>query len=105
VCPARGPAGVAVLATVGFLRVASLLVAVVLTAGVLWLAGEEHRRNCLASGHTSCSVVPWDNGRSVEQPISQRRGRLTPTGCELLEGLNDQAVSEDEVKPLPPECR
>lgn len=40
--------------------VAPLLV--VLTLAVLWMAGEQHRGNCIRQQRDHCSVLPWDNG-------------------------------------------
>jgi hypothetical protein len=85
-------------------KIAALLVATALAFGVLWLAGEQHRENCVAAGNTGCSVLPWDDGDGRKQGVSEG-GRLTPYGCELRELLNDQAVTEEQVTPLPPECR
>jgi hypothetical protein len=86
------------------MRAATLLVAIVLAAGVLWLAGEEHRKNCLSSGRTSCSVLPWDSGRAASSPKA-KRGTLTPAGCQQLLLRNLTATSTDQIEPRPPECR
>jgi hypothetical protein len=42
---------------------AALAVAIVGVLAVLWLAGEQHRKNCEDAGKVSCSVLPWDNGK------------------------------------------
>jgi hypothetical protein len=56
----RSPSDAArTLATVKF---AGLLVAHVVAVGVLWLAGEQHRKNCQDAGRSSCSALPWDSG-------------------------------------------
>jgi hypothetical protein len=78
------------------IRAAALIVGVVLAAGVLWLAGEQHRKNCIADGRVSCSVVPWDAGEVEEAP------KLTQRGCALLR--REALLSEYEVE-IPPECR
>jgi hypothetical protein len=59
------------------MRLAALLVAVVLAAGVLWLAGEQHRKNCIGSGHGGCSVLPWDNGNPSRQSSPTASGPRT----------------------------
>jgi hypothetical protein len=63
-------------------RLAALLVAAVLAVGVLWLAGEQHRENCIRSGQSSCSVLPWDNG---ERPSVEAPTRLSRQDCLLLQ--------------------
>lgn len=40
-------------------------VTLALTAAVLWLAGEQHRENCIRQDRTSCSVLPWDSGKAA----------------------------------------
>jgi hypothetical protein len=85
------------------MKVAALLVAVVLAGGVLWLAGEEHRRNCIASGRVECSVLPWDAGERPSE--SSRRGTLTEQGCQQLLIDNALALTEEEQQEIPPECR
>jgi hypothetical protein len=85
------------------MRVAILLVTAVLAVGVLWLAGEEHRRNCIASGNSECSVLPWDNGQAPS--VSESGGRLTPRGCQQLRRDNLLALTEGQKTPLPPECQ
>jgi hypothetical protein len=68
------------------MRLATLLVAAVLAAGVLWLAGEEHRRNCVSSGRTSCSVLPWDNGQraaAVTTTPDPPEKHITRRACEF----------------------
>jgi hypothetical protein len=72
------------------IRVAALIVGVALAVGILWLAGEQHRENCIRSGAYGCGVLPWDNGE---------RARLNELGC-LQE--RRAGVSEDD---LPSECR
>lgn len=68
--------------------VANLLLGALLTVAivaVLWLAGEQHRANCLRAGNTSCTVLPWNHGApravSAPAPIScinaDRVGRAT----------------------------
>lgn len=84
------------------MRAASLFVAIVLAAGVLWLAGEEHRKNCLSSGRNSCSVLPWDGGST---PAAGKPDTLTPRGCLTLTLRNAGAESTSQMRPVPPECR
>jgi hypothetical protein len=80
-------------------RVVVASVLVVLAAGVLWLAGEEHRRNCIASGHATCSVLPWVSGERVA------RGRLDARGCEQVRLINAYDGRDGDTVPTPPECR
>lgn len=47
-----------------FGRMRPFAVALVVAAPVAWLAGEEHRENCLRTDRSSCSVLPWDSGRA-----------------------------------------
>ena len=43
----------------------ALLLALGIAAGaLLWLAGEQHRENCLREGKVGCSVLPWDGGEA-----------------------------------------
>jgi hypothetical protein len=84
------------------MRAATLLVAIVLAAGVLWLAGEEHRKNCLSAGRASCSVLPWDGGST---PAAEEPAKLTRRGCILLQYGNALAKSTAEMRRVPPECR
>jgi hypothetical protein len=72
------------------LRVAALVVGVALAVGILWLAGEQHRENCIRDDRVSCSVLPWDNG---EQP------RLSERACRALLRAGAEPLT------LPPECR
>ena len=85
------------------MRVAIVLVTSVLAVSVLWLAGEEHRRNCIADGKDNCSVLPWENGATPPPPETSN-GRLTPRGCQELRVNNALALSEGDKTPLPPEC-
>jgi hypothetical protein len=82
-------------------KLVALLVGAVLAFGVVWLAGEQHRENCIRSGKAGCSVLPWDAGTSARQASS---GKLTREGCVMLRLANEQALTEDDVQPIPPEC-
>jgi O-methyltransferase involved in polyketide biosynthesis len=31
---------------------------------LLWLAGEQHRANCLIADRVACSVLPWQEGHA-----------------------------------------
>jgi hypothetical protein len=90
-------------------RIAMLLSIVGLALGVTWLAGEEHRRNCIAEGKRSCSVLPWDSGTSpstAESPTRRgNRPTLTQQGCINRTLENMAAETTDQIVPLPPECR
>lgn len=79
--------------------VAGLAVVVV---ALLWIGGELHRDNCIRSGNTGCSVVPWDSGSS---PPAVEQGNLTPRGCQELRIDNALALNTADRKPVPPECR
>lgn len=83
------------------MKVATLIVVSVLAVGVLWLAGEQHRRNCIASGNKGCSVLPWVAGDARKAAT----GTLTRQGCERLRLENAYAESTDQIRPVPPECR
>jgi hypothetical protein len=43
-------------------RATALTAAVVIALPVAWLAGEQHRDNCLSAGRDNCTVLPWDQG-------------------------------------------
>ena len=64
------------------MRLAALLVGSVLALSALWLAGEQHRANCINSGRSGCSVLPWDNG---ERPSVDAPSRLSRQECLLLQ--------------------
>ena len=54
---------------------------------VLWLAGEEHRKNCQTAGRTECSVLPWDAGKRIAatpDTPDPREKHMTRDACELL---------------------
>jgi hypothetical protein len=52
-----------------------------IAAPVAWLAGEEHRENCLSQQRTSCSVLPWDSGACVKNAADDGTFDLsTPAG-------------------------
>jgi hypothetical protein len=87
------------------MKVAALLVAGVLAIGVVWLAGEQHRENCLSSGKTGCSVLPWVAGNAASEEVVRPTGKLTPRGCIQLALRNAGATTTDQIQPRPPECR
>jgi len=51
-------------------------IAVVVSSALLWLAGEQHRENCIREGRTACSVLPWNNG---QQRVATPRQGPIPT--------------------------
>jgi hypothetical protein len=54
--------------------VRGVLVLLAVTAvAALWIAGEQHRQNCISQGRVSCSVLPWDAGEN--RPPPQQRPR------------------------------
>ena len=81
------------------MRIALISVLSVLAAGVIWLAGEQHRENCVSTGKAGCSVLPWDSG---DQP---RHGRLDDYGCEQLALMHTYDGVENDPDETPPECR
>jgi hypothetical protein len=48
---------------------------IVLTLGVFWAGGEQHRGNCIDRGRVSCSVLPWDNGNARSHKFDFKSGR------------------------------
>lgn len=65
-------------------RAAIIGAALTIAAPLAWLAGEQHRENCIRVGQTSCSVLPWDNGsreparaRSLEERLNRAAERLS----------------------------
>jgi hypothetical protein len=92
------------------MRIALVLAISVLAAGVLWLAGEQHQRNCISTGHSGCSVLPWDVGTTRRASTSTststtKRPTLTEQGCIDLAWSNVAATTTDQIQPIPPECR
>jgi hypothetical protein len=51
-----------------------LVLLAVTAVAALWIAGEQHRENCIAQGRVSCSVLPWDAGENPPPP-QQRPGK------------------------------
>lgn len=45
-------------------------IALIAAVAVLWLAGEQHRENCVRDDRTGCTVLPW----SGEERADQRNG-------------------------------
>jgi len=68
-------------------------------SAVVWLAGEQHRENCIRSGKARCSVLLWESGAAAGS------ARLTPESCEQLKLRNEAASTVDDLEPLPRECR
>jgi hypothetical protein len=44
------------------MKFVALIVGLAIAASLAWLAGEQHRENCIRDGKRSCSVLPWDSG-------------------------------------------
>jgi hypothetical protein len=72
-----------------------------LLAAALWNAGELHRRNCIRSGKTGCSVLPWIAGSRPASALS----RLTPDErakvglkASIRQQLRDEAIAEAELE-------
>lgn len=57
-----GPGGPLAFCTLRAVRAALTLAAVIAAVSLLWLAGEVHRANCIASNQSGCGVLPWENG-------------------------------------------
>ncbi|HTA98827.1 MAG TPA: hypothetical protein VK730_14440 [Solirubrobacteraceae bacterium] len=77
------------------------LICLALLVVALWNAGELHRRNCITSGRSGCSVLPWITGDAPPSPLS----RLTPIERENVElraairqERRDEAAAESEVE-------
>jgi hypothetical protein len=87
------------------MRVASLLVALVLTAGVLWLAGEQHRKNCISDGRRACSVLPWMAGTAKARKQPARSAGLTLEECLELRIKNAAAENTADLAPGSADCR
>jgi hypothetical protein len=49
-----------------------LVVVAALAVGtpLAWLAGEQHRENCISQHRTSCSVLPWESGTCAKSVAS-----------------------------------
>jgi hypothetical protein len=43
-------------------------VTLLLLLGVLWNAGEAHRKNCVQAKRINCSVLPWQSGEKRPAP-------------------------------------
>jgi hypothetical protein len=81
------------------MRVALVAVLDLLTASALWLAGEQHRKNCLSSGRAGCSVLPWDSGDRAQSGPPDARG------CEQVDLINEYDGVQGDTVEVPPECR
>ena len=91
------------------MRAAIVGLLVLLAASVAWLAGEQHRRNCISSGRVECSVLPWKAGsrpsEALDATSEPKQPTLTEYGCEQLLLENAYALTEEDRKPTPPECQ
>lgn len=77
-----------------------------LAFGVVWLAGERHRGNCIRAGEVACSVLPCEQGRvnrsaEARQSKTGSKPKLRPLGCMALEDANATALSEDQIETDP----
>lgn len=43
-----------------------ILAVLALALPVAWLAGEQHRENCIRANKTACSVLPWEAGKQQQ---------------------------------------
>ncbi len=50
------------------MKLAALIAAFALVVAILWLAGEQHRENCIREGKRDCSVLPWESGKAKPRP-------------------------------------
>lgn len=52
--------------------------AVIVALPLAWLAGEQHRSNCIAEGRAGCSVLPWSGGHRPDslQGLSPAERRI-----------------------------
>ena len=48
---------------------AHVVAALIVAVPVAWLAGEQHRANCMRAGRSGCSVLPWDRGTTASAPV------------------------------------
>jgi hypothetical protein len=55
------------------MKLAALIVGVAIAVSLAWLAGEQHRKNCIHEGKRECSVLPWESGRSAGGPSGRNR--------------------------------
>lgn len=66
-----------------------------------WNAGELHRRSCISSGKSGCSVLPWVAGNAPVSPASlsspEDRER-TEVREAIRRGLRDEAVTRAELE-------
>lgn len=77
------------------------LICLALLVAALWNAGELHRKNCITSGKSGCSALPWIAGDAPTSPLS----RLTPSErakvearAAIRQGLRDEAAAEPEAE-------
>lgn len=50
------------------MRAAWMLLATAAVAVAAWIAGEQHRGNCIRADRVQCSVLPWASGHARAQP-------------------------------------
>lgn len=58
---------------------AAITIALIVATPFTWIAGEQHRENCVRHGNVSCSMLPWDNG-STPKADPDGGWRLAPNG-------------------------
>ncbi|HUR86959.1 MAG TPA: hypothetical protein VMY78_16620 [Solirubrobacteraceae bacterium] len=81
-------------------RVAAIVAAIIIALPLAWLAGEQHRENCIRLDRTGCSVLPWDAGESPREtalpltPAQQRRAEFLQRRAERI-----RAEHERRAKP------
>jgi hypothetical protein len=64
------------------LKTIATIVAVVAIGGsIVWLAGEQHRENCIREGKQACSVLPWNAGKTP--PADHRNATRREFDCYL----------------------
>jgi hypothetical protein len=68
-------------------RIFAATAAVVVALPLAWLAGEQHRSNCIEQGRTGCSVLPWTGGH---HPDSLQR--LSPAERRIVQRELDNAA-------------
>jgi hypothetical protein len=49
-------------------KIVDSIIGVALIASIVWLAGEQHRENCIRANRSECSVLPWNAGKVVRKP-------------------------------------
>ena len=51
----------------------ALVLAILAVAALIWIAGEQHRENCISQNRADCSVLPWENGKQPRSPFEGLR--------------------------------